>query len=172
MLNPFQKLELIQAEMFTSMPGRFRQKGRTTWSDPNRQNAEVECFLEGPAFDREGNLYLVDTAFQRIFRITPKGDWDEVVRYDGWPNGMPRGVIILQRVEAGVTVSVVIEHIARIRHDSIGLEEVPQGGIIRTTACGRMIRLSASRRLMLRAMVASHWPRGTASTAPRTTSAP
>jgi gluconolactonase len=88
MLNPFQKLELIQAEVFTSMPGRFRQKGRTTWSDPNRQNAEVECFLEGPAFDREGNLYLVDTAFQRIFRITPKGDWDEVVRYDGWPNGM------------------------------------------------------------------------------------
>ena len=88
MFNPFRQLELIKAEVFTSMPGKFRKKGRTGWSDPNRQNAEVECFLEGPAFDREGNLYIVDTAFQRIFRITPAGAWDVVVQYDGWPNGM------------------------------------------------------------------------------------
>lgn len=88
MFNPFKQLELIKPEVFTSMPGKFRNKGRTKWSDPNRQHAEVECFLEGPAFDREGNLFIVDTAFQRIFRITPKGDWDVVVQYDGWPNGM------------------------------------------------------------------------------------
>jgi gluconolactonase len=88
MFNPFKPLELIKAEVFTSMPHKFRQKGRTQWSDPNRQQAEVECFLEGPAFDRQGNLFLVDTAFQRIFRITPRGEWDLVVRYDGWPNGM------------------------------------------------------------------------------------
>src|SRR3546814_18898063 len=49
------------------------------------------------------------------------------------------------------------------------MKRLPQGGIIATTACGRMIRRSASMRLMLRAMVASHWPRGTASMAPRTT---
>lgn len=88
MFNPFKQLELIKAEVWTSMPKKFRNKGRTQWSDPNRQNAEVECFLEGPAFDRTGNLYIVDTAFQRIFRITPKGEWDLVVQYDGWPNGM------------------------------------------------------------------------------------
>jgi gluconolactonase len=88
MLNPFKALELIKAEIFTSMPGKFRKKSRTKWSDPNRQRDEVECFLEGPAFDRDGNLFIVDTAFQRIFRITPKGDWDVVVQYDGWPNGM------------------------------------------------------------------------------------
>ena len=58
------------------------------WSDPNRQHAEVICFLEGPAFDRQGNLYIVDTPFGRIFRIDPKGEWDLVVQYDGWPNGM------------------------------------------------------------------------------------
>lgn len=88
MFNPFRKLELIKAEVFTSMPAKFRKRGRTKWSDPNRQLAEVECFLEGPAFDRQGNLFIVDTAFQRIFRITPKGEWDIVVQYDGWPNGM------------------------------------------------------------------------------------
>lgn len=88
MLNPFKPLELIKAEVFTSMPKKFRAKQRTGWSDPNRQGAEVECFLEGPAFDRQGNLYIVDTPFGRIFRISPKGEWDLVVQYDGWPNGM------------------------------------------------------------------------------------
>jgi gluconolactonase len=88
MLNPFKPLELIKAEVFTSMPAKFRKKSRTGWSDPNRQNAEVECFLEGPAFDRQGNLYIVDTPFGRIFRISPRGEWDLVVQYDGWPNGM------------------------------------------------------------------------------------
>ena len=88
MFNPFKQLELIKAEVWTSVPKKFRNKSRTQWSDPNRQNVPVECFLEGPAFDREGNLFIVDTAFQRIFRITPKGEWDLVVQYDGWPNGM------------------------------------------------------------------------------------
>ncbi len=52
MLNPFKQLQLIKAEVFMSMPGKFRQKSRSAWSDPNRQGAEVECFLEGPSFDR------------------------------------------------------------------------------------------------------------------------
>jgi gluconolactonase len=88
MFNPFKQLELIKTEVFTSLPAKFRKKSRTGWSDPNRQNAEVECFLEGPAFDRQGNLYIVDTPFGRIFRIDPKGGWELVVQYDGWPNGM------------------------------------------------------------------------------------
>jgi gluconolactonase len=88
MFNPFKQLELIKAEVFTSMPAKFRSKSRTGWSDPNRQNAEVECFLEGPAFDRQGNLYIVDTPFGRIFRIDSKGAWELVVQYAGWPNGM------------------------------------------------------------------------------------
>ena len=88
MFNPFQPLEKIKAEVYTSMPAKFRKKSRTSWSDPNRQNAEVECFLEGPSFDREGNLYCVDIPFGRIFRISPKREWELVVQYDGWPNGL------------------------------------------------------------------------------------
>ena len=88
MFNPFQKLELIEAEVHTSMPKQFRNRQRTDWSDPNRQGAEVECFLEGPSFDREGNLWLVDIPFGRIFRISPKKEWELVVQYDGWPNGL------------------------------------------------------------------------------------
>jgi gluconolactonase len=70
------------------MPAKFRKKGRTAWSDPNRQGAEVECFLEGPSFDREGNLWIVDIPFGRIFRISPRKEWELVVQYDGWPNGL------------------------------------------------------------------------------------
>ena len=43
MHNPFQPVEKIKAEVFMSMPDKFRKKARTGWSDPNRQGAEVEC---------------------------------------------------------------------------------------------------------------------------------
>lgn len=88
MLNPFAPPELIKAELFTSLPAKFRARRRTTWSDPNRQGAEVDSFLEGPSFDRAGNLYVVDIPFGRVFRITPRGEWELVIQYDGWPNGL------------------------------------------------------------------------------------
>jgi gluconolactonase len=88
MLNPFKPLELIKAQTFMSMPQKFRRKTRTTWSDPNRQGAEVDSFLEGPSFDRAGNLYFVDIPFGRVFRITARGEWELVIQYDGWPNGL------------------------------------------------------------------------------------
>jgi gluconolactonase len=88
MLNPFKQPELIKAELFMSMPKKFRDRRRTAWSDPNRQGAEVECFLEGPSFDRDGNLWFVDIPFGRVFRITARGEWELAVQYDGWPNGL------------------------------------------------------------------------------------
>ncbi|NBT34559.1 MAG: SMP-30/gluconolactonase/LRE family protein [Betaproteobacteria bacterium] len=88
MFNPFAPLEKIKAEVYSSMPAKFRKKTRSAWSDPNRQGAEVECFLEGPSFDRDGNLWFVDIPFGRIFRLSTKGDWDLVTQYDGWPNGL------------------------------------------------------------------------------------
>lgn len=80
MFNPFKQPQLIEAEAFMSMPGKIRQKARSAWPDPNRQGTEVECFLEGPSFDREGNLWLVDIPFGRIFRITTKGDRELVTQ--------------------------------------------------------------------------------------------
>ena len=88
MFNPFQQVQLIKAELYMSMPQSFRKKRRSAWSDPNRQGAEVECFLEGPSFDRAGNLYFVDIPFGRVFRITTSKQWELVCEYDGWPNGL------------------------------------------------------------------------------------
>jgi gluconolactonase len=88
MFNPFQKLKLVKARVFMSMPKKFRSLRRSGWTDANRQGGEVECFLEGPSFDRKGNLYFTDIPFGRIFRITPRGQWELVIEYDGWPNGL------------------------------------------------------------------------------------
>ena len=66
MLNPFTPLKKIDVQRWASLPKKFRRKGRTAWSDPNRQGAEVDSFLEGPSFDRQGNLWCVDIPFGRI----------------------------------------------------------------------------------------------------------
>ena len=88
MFNPFQKVKPIEVRRFTSMPAKYRNKRRTAWSDPNRQGAAVDSFLEGPSSDRKGNLWCVDIPFGRIFKIDRKGGWTLVAEYDGWPNGL------------------------------------------------------------------------------------
>jgi gluconolactonase len=88
MLNPFHDIGKSEARRFTALPAKFRGKRRTAWSDPNRAGAPVDSFLEGPSFDRDGNLWCVDIPFGRIFRIDPKGEWDLAAQYDGWPNGL------------------------------------------------------------------------------------
>jgi gluconolactonase len=80
---------LIRTEIFSVMPDVFRRKGvRTDWADANRPGMPTDCFIEGPSFDADGNLYIVDIPFGRIFRIAPNGEWSLVIEYDGWPNGL------------------------------------------------------------------------------------
>jgi len=80
---------LIEAKVFSAMPESFRRKGvRTEWADANRPGQPTDSFIEGPSFDADGNLYIVDIPFGRIFRIAPGGQWTLVVEYEGWPNGL------------------------------------------------------------------------------------
>ena len=81
--------KLVEAEIFSAMPDSFRRKGvRTDWADANRPGETADCFIEGPSFDADGNLYVVDIPFGRIFRIAPDKTWSLVVEYEGWPNGL------------------------------------------------------------------------------------
>ncbi len=80
--------EVRTFETFSTVPGKFRSKGRTVWADANQGGREIDSFLEGPAFDDKGNLYVTDIPYGRIFRVDPKGDWDLVAQWDGEPNGM------------------------------------------------------------------------------------
>jgi len=80
---------LIETKVFSAMPDNFRRKGvATEWADANRPGNPTDCFIEGPSFDRDGNLYIVDIPFGRIFKIAPDGKWSLVVEYEGWPNGL------------------------------------------------------------------------------------
>jgi gluconolactonase len=79
---------VIQARVLTRLPDAFRKRRRSEWCDANKPGHEIDSFLEGPSFDREGNLYVTDIPFGRIFRITPQLEWSLIAEYDGWPNGL------------------------------------------------------------------------------------
>jgi gluconolactonase len=83
---------LIETKAFSAMPDQFRRNGVvTSWADANRQGQPADCFIEGPSFDADGNLYVVDIPFGRIFRIAPDGQWSLAAEYEGWPNGLKVG---------------------------------------------------------------------------------
>lgn len=80
--------QLAQFEVWSPMPERFRRPERSDWADANRGGAPVDSFLEGPVFDSEGNLYVTDIPWGRVFRIGSDREWSLVAEYDGEPNGM------------------------------------------------------------------------------------
>src|ERR1700755_268248 len=98
--------QLIETKVFSAMPDHFRRKGvRTDWADANRPGQPTDCFIEGPSFDADGILYVVDIPFGRIFRIAPDGQWSLVTEYDGWPNGLkihPDGRIFIADYMHGI----------------------------------------------------------------------
>ncbi|MBL8362478.1 MAG: SMP-30/gluconolactonase/LRE family protein [Rubrivivax sp.] len=80
--------QVRDTEVFTRLPDRFRRTGvRSSWADANRGGQATDSFLEGPVFDGDGNLYVTDIPFGRIFRIDPMGTWEQVAAWDGEPNG-------------------------------------------------------------------------------------
>ena len=80
--------QVIEARALTRLPDSFRRKRRTEWCDANKPGHEIDSFLEGPSFDRAGNLYVTDIPNGRIFRVSPALEWTLVAEYDGWPNGI------------------------------------------------------------------------------------
>lgn len=79
---------IVRSELFARLPDRFRRNLASSWSEANFAGHSIDSFLEGPSFDRQGNLHVVDIPFGRIFRISPDGEWTLVAEYDGWPNGL------------------------------------------------------------------------------------
>jgi len=79
----------IETEVFARLPDKFRRKDPDNpWAIVNRRGVPVDSFLEGPSFDRDGQLYVVDIPYGRIFRVSPGGEFTLVTEYDGEPNGL------------------------------------------------------------------------------------
>lgn len=78
----------------------------TAWAErKDKRQHPLSCFLEGPVFDDEGNLFVVDIPFGRVFRYGRDGKWILIRKYAGWPNGMkilPNGDLIIADHKLGL----------------------------------------------------------------------
>jgi gluconolactonase len=114
----------IKSTVFTRLPDELRIKNRRSGWAFGKGDAELHSFLEGPSFDRAGNLYLVDIPYGRIFRVSPLGAWTVACEYDGWPNGLKihrdgrifiadhrRGILVLDPAKG--EVAPVLENVRR-----------------------------------------------------------
>src|SRR3546814_4767452 len=80
---------LFRSEVFAQLPSCYRKRDTTApWLVVQRRSLKTHSFLEGPCFDDQGNLYVTDIPFGRIFKVDPSGRFDLVVEYDGEPNGL------------------------------------------------------------------------------------
>src|SRR6187399_3029624 len=81
--------QLIETEVFAAVPQNLRKiHVPAERIAAGAGGVPAGSFLEGPSFDRVGNLYIVDIPYGRIFRISPQGKFDVVAEYDGEPNGL------------------------------------------------------------------------------------
>jgi gluconolactonase len=79
----------IASEVFAELPEDLRRgDAPSEWKHWQPGEGRSHSLLEGPAFDREGNLWCVDVAFGRIFRVSREGRFEVVAEYDGEPNGL------------------------------------------------------------------------------------
>lgn len=88
----------IEARLFAELPDELTSPRVTAWSRAHFPGRALGSFLEGPDFDRDGTLFVVDIPNGRIFRVSPAGVFTLVVQYEGWPNGlkvMPDGKLLV-----------------------------------------------------------------------------
>jgi len=119
----------IKTEVFATLPDEFRQpQASSEWHAQQPAGMPSHSLLEGPSFDRHGNLWCVDIPWGRIFRVSPEGRFELMHTYDGEPNGLKihedgrifvadykNGIMLFDPVEK--TVRPVLErvHLERLR---------------------------------------------------------
>ena len=79
---------LIDTVIHARLPDELRIVDTPTPWSAARGGPPLHSFLEGPSFDRDGNLYCVDVCHGRLFKITADGQWQVFARYEGNPNGL------------------------------------------------------------------------------------
>mgnify|MGYP000507148889 CR=1 FL=1 len=78
----------LDTQVYVDVVANLGLKPRTSpWSERAGLGGR-HSFLEGPVFDRDGNLYVVDAPFGRILRIRPDRNVEVAAEYDGTPNGL------------------------------------------------------------------------------------
>ncbi|MFV0294555.1 MAG: SMP-30/gluconolactonase/LRE family protein [Hyphomicrobiaceae bacterium] len=81
--------KIIETRVHATLPKELQFDNRD--SDFTRDlfhGRRLGSFLEGPSFDRDKNLMMVEIAHGRILKLSPSGDWSTVTQYAGLPNGL------------------------------------------------------------------------------------
>ena len=80
----------ISTEVFARIPDQYRKSGQLSQERilAGKGNLKTDSYIEGPSFDQDGNLYIVDIAFGFIYQIDPQGSVKPIAEYDGEPNGL------------------------------------------------------------------------------------
>ncbi|MEI4488705.1 SMP-30/gluconolactonase/LRE family protein [Frigidibacter sp. MR17.14] len=76
------------AEVYATVPAELDGGKGSPWLSVQHPGRQMRAFLEGPSFDRDGNLYCVDIAHGRILKLDPGGEFSVLCQYDGEPNGL------------------------------------------------------------------------------------
>lgn len=84
----FQSPPRVTAELYARLPDALHGTTPSYWSRVQSGNSAIRSFLEGPSFDRDGNLWVTDIPFGRLFRVGPDREFELVFQYDGEPNGL------------------------------------------------------------------------------------
>ncbi len=89
----------ITTETIFELPVHWHESSMgNVWVEAHLHAREIHSFLAGPCFDTQDNLWITDIPFGRIFRISPAGEWELMVKYEGWPSGLkfhPDGRLII-----------------------------------------------------------------------------
>jgi gluconolactonase len=79
----------VATRVFARLPEEFKLTSTSNeWADGQPVGMPGRSLIEGPSFDRDGNLYCVDIPSGRIYKVTRDGVFHLLVEYDGWPNGL------------------------------------------------------------------------------------
>lgn len=87
-MSLFPPPEILETSVYVDVVAQLGLKPRNApWTNPSNPTP-IHSFLEGPVFDRDANLYMVDAPFGQILKVTPQRAVSVVCRYDGVPNGL------------------------------------------------------------------------------------
>ncbi len=158
----------VPTTVFARLPDELRRGNEhNEWVRAQPAGSPSDSLLEGPSFDRDGNLWCVDLPNGRIYRIMQDGQFHVAAEYDGWPNGLKfhrdgrafiadykHGIMLLDPVNGRVTPYLVRANLERFKavndlffaangdlyftdQGQTGLHD-PTGRLFRVTAAGRV----------------------------------
>jgi gluconolactonase len=79
----------LTATLWTELPDDLHHRGDpSAWAKMTRPGQAMHSFLEAAFFDKDGNLWLSDVPYGRVFRVSPAGDWTLMHQIDGEPHAM------------------------------------------------------------------------------------